>query len=183
MDKFKVGDKVVRLEQFIDQHFPSTTEIHEVTESYDGNLTVKKYPRLGLYWSDYRFKLYEEPVMTNETKKPHVHAECIKAWADGSTIQVKVPDKGRYTNEWCTISDDEIPEWNSNLEYRIKPEPKPDFHRYGIISATPHPGEVFKPDGYCVVFSGAYCKQIEGTNLKLTFDGGTGKLKDAKVIG
>lgn len=49
-----------------------------------------------------------------QVKKPHAHAELIKAWADGAEIQVC---KGSY---W---QDDYYPTWNVFHLYRIKPEP------------------------------------------------------------
>lgn len=51
--------------------------------------------------------------MTQE-KKPHVHAELIKAWADGAEIQ---DWKGSF---W---QDCQYPTWNVFHLYRIKPEP------------------------------------------------------------
>jgi hypothetical protein len=47
--------------------------------------------------------------------KPHKHAELIKAWADGHTIQMQSKIDGRW---W----DQEDPEWDKDYEYRIKPE-------------------------------------------------------------
>lgn len=161
MAKFKVGDKIIRLEQWIDQSFPSITEIHEVTESYSGKITVKKYPRMGLYWNEDRFKLYEEPEM-NQTKKPHVHAECIKAWADGAEIQYM-----DSTGKWV---DRPKPIWDIGSEYRIKPETKPDVVLYATADVRGN-----------VSHSRLILYQVD--NLKLTFDGETGKLKKAEVIG
>ena len=53
-------------------------------------------------------------------KAPHVHAELIKAWADGAEIQMKA-----YDGSWI---DDDDPCWSSwDFEFRIKPQaPKPD---------------------------------------------------------
>jgi hypothetical protein len=48
--------------------------------------------------------------------KPHKHARCIKAWADGAEIEVR--SDGNDT--WETIT---MPNWFTCLEYRIKPEP------------------------------------------------------------
>lgn len=47
--------------------------------------------------------------------KPHKHAELIKAWADGYTIQMKSKIDGRW---W----DQDDPDWAEEYEYRIKPE-------------------------------------------------------------
>lgn len=51
--------------------------------------------------------------------KPHKHAEIIKAWADGASIEVR--DPFNPMSEWRTINP---PRWADNLEYRVKPEPK-----------------------------------------------------------
>lgn len=90
-------------------------------------------------------------------KTPHKHAALIKAWADGDEIEM------RSYQAWTLLSN---PRWDSaEAEYRIKPEPKPDVVRYGFAFPTwwsnvrdPH------------------------DNIKLTFDGETGKPKSAEVI-
>lgn len=43
--------------------------------------------------------------------KPHKHAEVIKAWADGATIQLK-----RSIGDWVDVPE---PEWVEHLEYRV----------------------------------------------------------------
>ena len=51
---------------------------------------------------------------------PHKHADLIKAWADGASIEFK-----DYPNNWETIHN---PSWNIGTVYRIKPEKsKPKF--------------------------------------------------------
>lgn len=50
---------------------------------------------------------------------PHKHAAIIKAWADGATIQFR-----RSPCVWETFHPKEQPHWLSNVEYRVKPEPK-----------------------------------------------------------
>jgi hypothetical protein len=90
-------------------------------------------------------------------KTPHKHAALIKAWADGAEIELK---DGK---DWRAISE---PSWNRNMEYRIKPEPKPDVVEKYVAS----------PCGFRLV------EHWERKNLKLTFDGETGKLKAAEVI-
>lgn len=61
--------------------------------------------------------------MSNE-RKPHKHADIIKAWADGAVIQV-----------WETISWQDCashgPTWSENRRYRIKPE-QSDVEKYGV---------------------------------------------------
>jgi hypothetical protein len=94
-------------------------------------------------------------------KTPHKHADLIKAWADGAEIEFRCLD------EWRRIT---APRWDQDGEYRIKPEPKPDvvekyfasgYTKYGCVRIPEHWGR---------------------ENLKLTFDGETGKLKAAEVI-
>ena len=95
--------------------------------------------------------------------KPHKHAELIKAWADGAEIEFRFKDAIRGWSDWKPndgrFSND--PWW----EYRIKPQPKPDstFH----CLAEPN---------------GDVRWTINAANLKLTFDGETGKLKSAEVL-
>lgn len=103
----------------------------------------------------------------NQTKKPHVHAECIKAWADGIKVQFKTKedivwhDLDNYG--WCR--------WDVNNQYRIKPEPKPDVVKLTQAVLTDQN------------VSGIGFSIYNPLNLELTFDGETGKLKKAEVIG
>ena len=97
-------------------------------------------------------------------KQPHKHAELIKAWADGAEIQYEADLKWFDAPQPC---------WDVSTSYRIKPEPKPDVVRwvYGR-----------KGMGYDT-FENA-CDEVNDVkpNLKLTFDGETGKLKSAEVL-
>lgn len=93
-------------------------------------------------------------------KTPHKHAELIKAWADGAEIEM------RSYQSWTLLSK---PRWDSEeAEYRIKPEPKPDVVLYVFASVL----------GFGILFK----ERLAHDNLKLTFDGETGKLKSAEVI-
>lgn len=102
--------------------------------------------------------------------KPHKHADLIKAWADGAEIQYLHAG----SSEWETITH---LNWSGDGDYRIKPEPKPDYvekcslhmnlsWRYG------QPPEHLKHAHH----------YVEVGEFKLTFDGETGKLKAAEVI-
>ena len=90
-------------------------------------------------------------------KTPHKHAELIKAWADGDEIEVLDHDK------WWSVPS---PFWTEERQYRIKPEPKPDFVREykGNIATL------------------RFADYWESPDLRLTFDGETGKLKSAEVL-
>lgn len=45
-------------------------------------------------------------------KEPHIHAELIKAWADGAEIQTKPPN-----GVWVDCQE---PFWYATSEYRLK---------------------------------------------------------------
>ena len=159
MDNIKVGDKLIRTSKGL-------TGRHRV-----GSVGIVSHINGGCVCfegiDDYTFavrnyKLYKEPEM-NETKKPHIHAECIKAWADGATIEYQI-----YLDHWI---DCKSPSWCEDYEYRIKPEPKPDVVKEVGAVLTDHN------------ISGVGIGLYNPLNLKLTFDGETGKLKKAEVIG
>lgn len=113
--------------------------------------------------------------MCTETKKPHVHAELIKAWADGAEIQCYWIAHG-----WLKCPS---PSWREDRQFRIKPEPKPDVvsfcHVRGTdtwrrpeihITSAHNWNETQKP---------TYCYPA---NVKFIFDGETGKLKAVSLI-
>ena len=94
----------------------------------------------------------------------HKHAELIKAWADGAEIEVLTPS----TSEWKDVSE---PLWIADQEYRIKPEPKPDVVKHFLCDFIYVLNTVRFLDDAC------YEK-----NLRLIFNGETGKLKSAEVL-
>jgi hypothetical protein len=92
--------------------------------------------------------------------KPHKHAELIHAWADGAEIESSFDG---YV--WGLIAE---PGWHEDVGYRIKPESKPD-----TVKAV----RVFRDFSH--MEEPIYHNPA---NLKLTFDGETGKLKSAEVF-
>ena len=97
-------------------------------------------------------------------KTPHVHAELIKAWADGFEIEAY-----QGGGLWKHVSS---PSWGSGTTYRIKPEPKPDRVYYGVFDGVG-----------CVMLDSCFTAiQDDGDHVKITFDGETGKLKSAEVL-
>lgn len=87
----------------------------------------------------------------------HKHADLIYAWAEGAEIQIRSTGGAWF---------DGPPSWDERCEYRIKPAPKPDVVCY-------YTADVNNRD---------VGKILMGDNLKLTFDGETGKLKSAEVL-
>jgi hypothetical protein len=102
-------------------------------------------------------------------KKPHKHAELIKAWADGAEIQWF----DECDQEWWDTS---TPSWKAHVEFRIKPEPKPDVVYYGVCDQEAARLRVTELE-WCFTKL-----NDEGDLIKLTFDGETGKLKTAEVL-
>lgn len=100
--------------------------------------------------------------------KPHKHKDLIIAWANGAEIEVR----SNCTGEWSRA---EMPSWFLHMEYRIKPEPKPDFVLYAWVDE-----ENANVNDTYVSYSQRL--QMNHHNLRLTFDGETGKLKKAEVI-
>jgi hypothetical protein len=88
----------------------------------------------------------------------HKHHNEIIAWANGAQIEWRKNE--RYN--WSTAV---RPIWENDYEYRVKPTPKPDVVK-----------------SYFVAEDGFYSNTKLVTNLKLTYDGETGKLKASEVI-
>ena len=96
--------------------------------------------------------------------KKRPHAETIKAWADGHTIEISQGD-----GVWETAN---YPLWYPDKEYRVKREP--DFEMYGCVGKQDdHPSNKRITLTYT---------RLGFDNLKLTFDGGTKQLKSAEVL-
>jgi hypothetical protein len=91
----------------------------------------------------------------------HKHADLILEWAldTSRVVQYRVIP----TNEWDDCVDH--PTWNEAIQYRFKPEPKPDHHTYAVI-----------------LNSSLQVSFIGKPNIKLTFDGETHQLKAAEVL-
>ena len=104
--------------------------------------------------------------------KPRKHAELIKAWADGAVIERLWTDHHLKDQTWLIDHD---PDWSEFEEYRIRTEPKPDFH-----------GFLLNIDGSRWM---EYREQQVGKDflpikpqIMLTWDGETGELKRARSL-
>lgn len=101
----------------------------------------------------------------------HTHHDFIVAWAKGATIEYF--SKGHQ--EWMVCT---CPRWHEDLNYRIKPEPKPDVVFYSCVP----PGGPAAADGgghYLLFLSKL---RAPSNNMKVTINGETGKLKAAEVL-
>ena len=99
----------------------------------------------------------------------HKFSEVIKAFVDGIECEYWSRDFTRWIdiNELTTFTFD----WVEKV--RIKPEPKTDNVAYAIV---------YQYEDGCAFVTHAMKHKSESYNLKLIFDGETGKLKDAEVI-
>ena len=100
-------------------------------------------------------------------KEPHKHAELIKAWADGAAIQFRMP-KDIWRD--CLAN----PAWEDDVEYRIKSEPKPDYHSY--IALLSVEDDIWRHFGYISDFNKF------PSVLKAIHDGQTDKIKSVEVM-
>lgn len=112
--------------------------------------------------------------MIKENKPvPHVHAEMIKAWADGEKIQWS--DDG---NNWREAP---VPSWAQQNYYRVKLEPPKVIELYAhaeFIPGTDISGGV--PTNY--LLGNFSTKFISTDNLKLSFCPTTRKLIAAELV-
>jgi hypothetical protein len=89
----------------------------------------------------------------------HIHYESIMAWANGAAIEAaSLTDAGT----WYTDSN---PGWFEDLEYRVKPAPKPDVVREGLLVNSLSAGPLL------------YAASPLECNCVLVFDVETNKLK------
>lgn len=111
--------------------------------------------------------------MHKDKPVPHVHAEVIKAWADGEKIQWS--DDG---NNWREAP---VPSWAEQNYYRVKPKPPKVIELYANASLQYHPtifGLVNAED----IVGNFSDKFISTDNLKLSFCPTTGKLIAAELV-
>lgn len=108
-------------------------------------------------------------------KQPHKHAEVLRAIADGKKVQ---HNAFMRSSDWYGASKHCNPISHPELEWRVKPEPKPDVVAEGILDC-PLVGLYNNPE-YGVEFR--VNKHYEKPTVRFTFDGETGKLKKAEVL-
>jgi hypothetical protein len=98
--------------------------------------------------------------------KRHKWYNEIIAFAEGKVVQFY------WGGQWFDWIETDCPKFAGNLGWRIKPDPVPDVVVEKIVD--------FDIDEYEVLTR--YVEHWEKPNIRLTFDGETGKLKKAEVI-
>lgn len=112
--------------------------------------------------------------MTTE-KKPHKHADILRAIADGTTVQYR-EGIGYVWYDRADDSNDRDPITHYYYDWRIKPEAKPDDVYFMALGNPSTCNNVTTIEG----LASKHLNMCD--SLKLTFCGETGKLKSAEVI-
>jgi hypothetical protein len=101
-------------------------------------------------------RYHESELELISNTKHHKHHDLFIAWAKGAKIQFRQPS----LKEW---HDTDRPMWDVEMDYRIKPEPKPDVVKeWGVAQVG--------------------ITNALDPNVKFTFDGETGKLKAVELL-
>lgn len=108
-------------------------------------------------------------------KTPHVHADVIKAWADGAIIEARacLSLADNRWGGWCVV---ENPEWVKHQEYRVKPEVKPDRIEEMSVYRNMH-----RRYDYVRPYDEPVIAGFLAT-VRITFCGNTGVVKSMEVI-
>lgn len=102
-------------------------------------------------------------------KTPRIHAEVIKAWADGAQIQLWI----NGTQEWKDVGVGGYPViFSATEKFRVKPEPMPDIIKYFHTNIDEDTGKVYVTPQFYSTHS----------NIKVVFDGDTRELKSVELI-
>ena len=113
--------------------------------------------------------------------KPHVHAEVIKAWADGAEIEecVIYDQDGNPTDSGWQKPVANTPKWHSYIAYRIKPQPviKKMYMHYDSIERYV---KDIKYDGANVPQQMWAEERAMGNHLEFTFT--DGKLTSVEIV-
>lgn len=112
----------------------------------------------------------KQQCQCKEKKIPHVHAEVIKAWADGAEIE----SQHRAGGEWVQTT---RPGWLPEYNYRIKPEPKPDkvYYLLDLEGISTHLLKYRERDLTPM-------EKESYSMVKVVVDGETGKLKSVEMV-
>lgn len=102
----------------------------------------------------------------------HKHFGVMMEWAADTSKEVQYQTED---GQWKDCQ--QVANWATWMEYRIKPTPKPDVVAKGIVEFS---GDHAPTAAYRTTFR--VSEHYEKDNIILTFDGETGKLKSAEVL-
>lgn len=104
------------------------------------------------------------------TTTPRIHAEFIKAWAEGYDIEAYNPERG----QWIVCPE---PGWFADIEYRVRPgtmEPREPVYEEYVVRVDQ---DLFDADKIQLQDE---CQHYQHYNLKLLFE--DGKLINSEVM-
>lgn len=99
--------------------------------------------------------------------KRHKHADLIHAWAEGAEIECKT-----MGGHWVKA----IQKWNDDVEYRIKPEKKPDVVRYVSVDLVSGCTMRYNRPEH------ATAAELKRGLIKISISGDTGELLTAEAL-
>lgn len=115
--------------------------------------------------------------MSKELKVPHVHAEVIRAWASGEEIEFSFD-----AENWKPTNN---PSWLEHNFYRIKPKEDKNIVLYSCAFISTENNFLEESSEFALSYeiTGNFSSIFIPTdNLKLTFNGLTGKLLNAEAV-
>jgi hypothetical protein len=156
MQMFKVGDKVRRISD------PFNVQKVDTQFVVQGVRDTTIQDSKGHWWHAAYF------VLAVDTSNHHKWHDIICAWAKGAAIQFRLKDSDGLWHEWVDVKNPAWFGYGYEIEYRVKPEPKPDvvYKKYVYESGIK---KLCQCDG-------------AGANVEYTFDGETGELKAVELI-
>ena len=166
---FKVGDKVKHT------GVPGCVpyEVVGIDTNSRGEECLQFKGQNGIWFNGKYYTLWEAPPQTSR----HKFADVIIAWANGAKVQFRYP--GRASTEWIDTDRPMFEGFGYEVEYRVKPETKPDVV---YICEIKIPSRGFSPTVHSAYQDTVPHSYTGSVNSKLTFDGETGKLKAVELI-
>jgi hypothetical protein len=133
MNKIKIGDKVRRTEEggSDEKYGMNVGEIYTVSSVLCGGVFIILEEISGSWNSEYFVLVDKNCAVT--TKKKHVHADLIIAWANGAIIEKLSQGKN---GKWVV---DNQPSWAANAKFRVKPknaEPVTEKRRIAAVASS-----------------------------------------------
>lgn len=133
MSKFKIGDKVLRVDSYVwnfDEGYIQKGKNYVIAEV---DCTRVRVEGCSIWYSEMGFELVEQE-QTEAPPTPHVHHDMIVEWAANPSRVVQWRDNDDCV--WLDCSEDEVhpfPVWDMNTQYRFKPvEPERVFPKTSL---------------------------------------------------
>ena len=107
--------------------------------------------------------------------KEHKHKDLIIAWATGAVIQYRF-----WNDEWKDCQNNK-PEWDECVLYRVKPEPLPDYSKFLGLYEVDGDHKINGVHPTITTFTKVHGVHELVNRLELIFDGESKELKKVKI--